>query len=145
MGLRADYFETSDLSSRRFTRLDNEIDFNWGTGAPDSRLGRDSFSVRWRGQLEPLYDETYTFYTFSDEGVRLWVNGELLINNWTNHFATEDSATITLRANERVDLQVEYYDRLGAAVMKLLWSSPSQPKEIVPAERLSQPVVSVSN
>ena len=144
LGLRADYFETADLSSRRFTRLDSQIDFDWGTFAPDSRLGRDMFSVRWRGQIQPLYDETYTFYTLSDEGVRLWVNGELLINNWTNHFATEDSATITLRAYERVDLQVEYYDRQGAAVMKLLWSSVSQAKEVVPAQRLSQPVVTTA-
>jgi PA14 domain len=141
LGLRADYFDTDNLALRRFTRFDSEIDFDWGIAAPDSRLKRDGFSVRWRGQIQPLYDETYTFYTLSDEGVRLWVNGELLINNWSNHFVTEDRATVTLRADERYDLQVEYYDRLGAAVMKLLWSSDSQAKEVVPAQRLSQPVV----
>ncbi|NOT60486.1 MAG: PKD domain-containing protein [Acidobacteria bacterium] len=140
LGLRGDYFDTPDLALRRFTRLDSQIDFDWGTNAPDARLGRDMFSVRWRGQVQPLYDETYTFYTLSDEGVRLWVNGQLLINNWTNHFITEDSATITLRANVRYDLQLEYHERLGTAVMKLFWSSASQTKEIVPASRLSQPV-----
>jgi PKD repeat protein len=143
LGLRGDYFDTPHLALRRFTRLDNQIDFDWGTSAPDARLGRDMFSVRWRGQVQPLYDETYTFYTLSDEGVRLWVNGQLLINNWANHFVKEDSATITLHANLRYDLQLEYHERLGAAVMKLFWSSASQAKEIVPAKRLSQPVIPV--
>jgi PA14 domain len=60
-------------------RTDATVNFNWGGGAPHTSLGADTFSVRWVGQVRPHYSETYTFYIQNDDGVRLWVNSNLII------------------------------------------------------------------
>ena len=59
-------------------------------GSPAAAIAADTFSARWIGQVEAQFTGTYTFYTQSDDGVRLWVNGQLLVNNWTNHSVTEN-------------------------------------------------------
>src|SRR5262245_52618675 len=84
-GLRGEYFDNRDFSAPKLTRVDPTINFNWGTGSPASAIGSDTFSVRWTGRVSPRYSETYRFYTTSDDGVRLWVNGQLVIDNWTDH------------------------------------------------------------
>ena len=86
--------------------------------------------------MQPLYSETYRFYTLSDDGVRLWVNGQLLINNWTDHPTTENSGTIALTAGQKYDVKLEYYDHTRNAVAKLLWSSTSQTKQPIPQSQL---------
>jgi hypothetical protein len=86
--------------------------------------------------VQPVYTETYTFYTQSDDGVRLWVNGKLLIDNWTDHAATQNSGTITLTAGQKYSIKMEYYENSGGAVAKLSWSSPSQAKQVIPKARL---------
>ena len=112
------------------------VNFDWGTGSPDPSIGADTFSVRWTGQVQPQYSETYTFYTTSDDGVRLWVNGQLLVDNWTDHGPTENSGTITLTANQKYDIVMTYYENAGGAVAQLSWSSTSQAKQIIPPNRL---------
>ncbi len=79
-GLKAEYFNSVNLTNPALTRTDATVNFDWGTGAPAPGVGADGFSVRWSGLIEPAYTETYTFYTDSDDGVRLWVNGQLLID-----------------------------------------------------------------
>ena len=96
----------------------------------------DLFSVRWSGQVQTKLSEGYTFYLQSDDGVRLWVNGVKLIDNWVNQGTTETSGSITLTAGEKYDIVVEYYENTGEAVAKLLWSSPSIPKAIIPQTQL---------
>jgi hypothetical protein len=97
------------------------------------------YSVRWTGQIEPKYSEEYTFYTFSNNGVRLWVNGRKIIENWTDHTQTEDTGKIALEAGQRYNLKLEYFYNGGQATMKLWWSSPSQKKEAVPSSALWLP------
>jgi hypothetical protein len=87
-GLRGDYFTDETMTHLAFTRLDQSVNFDWGLGSPDSRIPEDHFSVRWTGQFEPQYSETYTFYAVNDDGARLWVNGQLLIDDWNGHAAT---------------------------------------------------------
>jgi hypothetical protein len=115
------------------------VNFDWGNGSPAPSIGVDTFSVRWTGQVQPLFSQTYTFYTTSDDGVRLWVNGVQLVNNWTGHAPTENSGTITLTGGTPYSIQMDYYEDGGGAVAKLSWSSLSQPKEIIPANRLFPP------
>jgi hypothetical protein len=115
------------------------VNFDWGNGSPDASIEADTFSVRWAAQVQPRYSETYTFYTTSDDGVRLWVNDQRLIDNWTGHSPTENSGTITLTAGQKYDIKMEYYEGGVTAVAKLLWSSPSQAKEVIPQSRLYSP------
>ena len=63
-------------------RIDPAINFNWGSGSPDASISVDHFTARWTGSLQPQFNETYTFYTTTDDGGRLWVDGRLLIVIW---------------------------------------------------------------
>ena len=136
-GLKGEYFRNTEFSGNAVTRLDPTIDFDWGTGGPMERFRKDNFTVRWTGSVQAEHSETYTFITTSDDGVRLWIDDRLLIDNWAVHAATEDTGTIDLVAGVPVSIKVEYFEAGGAAVMKLAWSSPSTPRQIVPTSRLS--------
>ena len=135
-GLRGEYFDNSNFTSSKLVRTDATVNFNWGTGSPAAGIGADTFSARWTGQIEPRYSETYTFYTISDEGVRLWINDQLIINNWTSHTSTENQGSITLVGGQRYNIKLEYYENTGSAAIQLLWSSANQLREIVPKSRL---------
>ncbi|HEY9845679.1 MAG TPA: PA14 domain-containing protein, partial [Candidatus Caenarcaniphilales bacterium] len=81
--------------------------------------------------------ETYTFYVTTDDGVRLWVNGKLLVDNWVDQGPTERSGTIALTAGQEYGIRMEYYEKVGGAMAKLTWSSAKQAKEVVPQACLS--------
>ena len=135
-GLSATYYNNIDFTGTTLTRVDPTIDFAWGSGSPAASIGADTFSARWTGQVEAQFTGTYTFYTVSDDGVRLWVNGQQVINNWTDHAPTENSGTIALTAGQRYDIRMEFYENGGGATARLLWSSASVPKAVIPSTRL---------
>jgi hypothetical protein len=143
-GLTAEYFDSADFTGTKLARVDPTIDFTWGAGSPAASMGVDTFSARWTGHIEAPFSGTYTFYTHSDDGVRLWVNGVRLVNHWSNHGTYEDRGTITLTAGQRYAIKMEYYENAGSATARLLWSHASIAKAVVPASRL-YPAVSASN
>jgi hypothetical protein len=100
---------------------------------------KDQFSARWSGEIEPRFSEEYTLHTLSNDGVRLWVDGKLIIDNWTGHSATEDAGKIKLEAGKRYPIKLEYFQSGGNSVMKLFWSSASQRREVVPQSVLYLP------
>ncbi len=140
VGLKGDYYDNMDFTGFVVSRVDPGVNFDWGNGSPDPSIGVDTFSVRWTGQVVPLFSETYTFFTLSDDGVRLWVNGVQLVSNWTDHPPTENSGAIALTSGVRYSIQMDYYEKGGGATAALSWSSSSQTKEIIPANRLFPPV-----
>jgi len=95
----------------------------------------DEFSIRWTGKLKVPSDDNYTFYTISDDGVRLWVDERLIISNWTLHAATEDRGNDYLVAGDH-EIKLEFYEGLGFATIKLFWSSSHFSKCIVPSSHL---------
>lgn len=97
-GLRGEYYDNIDFTNLKLTRIDPTVNFNFGNGSPNTAIGADTFSIRWTGQVEAKYNENYTFSTTTDDGVRLWVNGQQIINNFRNQSATEVSGNITLEA-----------------------------------------------
>jgi len=138
-GLEGKYYNTTNFNSLALTRTDATVGFNWNTGSPGGNVNINNFSVRWTGQIEVPRDGTYSFYTNSDDGVRLWVNGRQMVENWTDHGPTEDIGLITLNAGQRYDILLEYYEAGGGAVMELRWSGPGVNKEIIPAQYLFPP------
>ncbi|MEM9933576.1 MAG: PA14 domain-containing protein [Bacteroidota bacterium] len=138
-GLSATYYNNVDFTAKALEKVDPKIDFSWGTASPDPSMGANTFSIRWDGQLLPLYNETYTFYTSTDDGVRLWVNGQLLIDQWENQGGTTHTATISLESGKKVPIRMEYYENTGSAAAKLEWSSIRQQKEVIPATNLFIP------
>lgn len=133
-GVNGQYF-VGDFGTLALSRVDSTIDFDWGGGRPTEDVPGEWFSARWTGKVQPQYSETYTFYTNTDDGVRLWVNGQQLISNWVA-MNGELSATITLTAGVKYDLKMEFIENGGNAHAQLSWSSPSQAKQIIPAGRL---------
>ena len=103
------------------------------------RAGRRSFAARWTARLDPPATGEYTFSTVSDDGVRLWIGDTLLVENWTDHGATEDSGKMRLTAGEPADLRFDFYQGMGGAVARLLWTRPDGVTEVVPTDRLSVP------
>ncbi len=117
-------------------RTDAVVNFNWGNGSPDPSISSDTFVVRWQGMVQPQFTENCTFYTTTDDGVRLWVNGQLLIDHWVDQGPTEWSGSITLLAQQRYNIQMDYYENGGGALASLSWSSPSTVKAIIPQTQL---------
>lgn len=105
-------------------------------GSPDPSIPADHFSTRWTGSIQPRFDETYTFTTVSDDTVRLWIDGKPVIDNTTPHGPKADKGTVTLRAGHRHSIRLDHTEQTGEAYLKLLWSSPSQPQQIVPQRQL---------
>jgi hypothetical protein len=136
-GLKGEYFNGKNWEDLRLTRLDASVNFSWGEATPFAGLDRDNFSVRWTGQIEPLWSEDYTFTTLSDDGVRLWVDGQLIIDNWTGHAPRIDEGFITLEAGRKYPLRLDYFESGGGSVIRLSWSSARQPLAVVPRSQLS--------
>lgn len=135
-GLTAQYFNDKMLGAIALTRVDPTVDFDWQNGSPSAVVNADNFSVRWTGQIQAKYSEAYTFSTSSDDGIRLWVDGKQLVNDWTDHAPKSDTGTIVMVAGQKYDIKMEYYENMGGAVSKLAWSSAHQSQEIIPQSQL---------
>ncbi|MEM6802910.1 MAG: PQQ-dependent sugar dehydrogenase, partial [Bacteroidota bacterium] len=136
-GLTANYFNDIDLTTPAFERIDPEVNFSWGTGAPMSTMGNDNYSIRWSGFVEAPTSGSYTFTTNTDDGVRLWVNGKLLIDFWINQAPTDRIGSIDLLAGEKAPIVMEYYEATGAASAQLSWQGPGIVKAVIPSSNLS--------
>jgi hypothetical protein len=117
-------------------RTDAVVNFNWGQGSPDPSISTSNFTVRWTGSVQAQWTEPYTFYTTTDDGVRLWVNGLLLIDQWHGQSGLEWSNTLPLAAGQTYPLTMEYFQGQGTAEAMLSWSSPSTFQTIIPQTQL---------
>jgi len=135
-GLTASYFNGKDFETLRVTRKDATVNFDWGTGSPHALVNADQFSARWAGQVQPRYYGRYTFYLTADDGCRLWVNNQLVIDKWRDDGGTEVSGAITLDAGQKYDIKMEYYENGGGAKAKLEWAGVLQPREVISTSQL---------
>ena len=135
-GLIGNYFNGMNFETYVSTRKDASINFNWGDRSPMEGVGNDSYSIRWTGFVEPLFTEKYTFYLTSDNGRRLWINDQLVIDKWIDDWDITYTGEIELEAGKKYTIRIEYFENFGGANCKFEWSSPSQAREIVPQSRL---------
>src|SRR4249920_2055836 len=80
VGLTAQYFFNDDFTGLAETRVE-PVSHDWGMASPGSGIEADTFSVRWTGQVQPAYSQQYTFTTISDEAARVWIDGQLIIDD----------------------------------------------------------------
>jgi uncharacterized protein (DUF1800 family) len=125
------------------TRLDPVVDFLWSNGMSPN-LSNGNYTVRWTGQVQPQSSDTYYFDVASDDGCRLWVNGQLLIDKWRSQWVTDWTNAIALQAGVRYDIELDYLQTGGWAQAHLYWYSADQAKEIIPSTSL-YPSNSVGN
>lgn len=122
-GLTGHYFQGTTLINERLARVDPQLDFDWKTGAPAGGLQADDFSVRWSGQLEAPRSEWFIFRVDADDGVRLTVNGAVVIDGWTNGSLARTSAPLRFTAGQKVEVTLEYFEAWGSAHVQLGWES----------------------
>jgi hypothetical protein len=135
-GLKGEYYASRDLTGPvALTRLDSTVNFDWGTGTPSSAVPADNFSVRWTGQVDVPAAATYSFITTTDDGVRLWVDGQLIVDAWTDHSKRDDTGSVALTAGKHA-IKLEYYENGYDAIAQLSWSSPNLARQVIPAARL---------
>ncbi|GMV37489.1 MAG: beta-glucosidase [Fimbriimonadales bacterium] len=124
-GLLGEYFANRDLAGEpALTRVDETVNFDWETRPPDSVLPKDNFSVRWSGKLKPPVSGEYDLAFASDDGFRLFLDGELVMEDWTEHSLTTTRRKVSLEAERVYDLRIEYFEHEGQAAAKLLWAPP---------------------
>jgi alpha-D-xyloside xylohydrolase len=125
-GLTGEYFAGLHFDKRVGSRTDAQVDVNW-PAPPMPGLERTNYSVRWTGQIAAPRTGDYTFLTYTDDGSRLWVDGQLLIDDWVDHATEYREGRIRLEAGKRYDLKLEFYQAAGDAVVKLLWIPDGDP------------------
>lgn len=126
---KAEFFDNRDLKGDPdLVRQDATIDFDWKRGAPARGIPEDNFSARWTGKFSFAVG-TYRFSVLVDDGVRLWVDGQLVIDNWEDGGERELTAVVGLTKATH-DIRLEYYDHTREARVRLTWdkvASPSYP------------------
>jgi len=124
--LTGSYYLGGDFNTPIMTRADSVIDFNWYRGTPDQVIPpHKSFSVRWLGEITAPTTGVYSFKTVTDDGVKLWVNGILLINSFHVNSGHPNYASIALQAGQTYALRMDYFENgSGVALAKLLWALP---------------------
>ncbi len=135
-GLIADYYSDSTLSQKALSRIDPTVNFNWGLSGPNPTLAADMFSVQWHGYVSPTHASSYSFRTTTDDGVRLWVNNQLLIDNWGSEAPPTGQAPIFLESDKFYPIMMQYYESQGTAVAQLEWAYDNQPFEVIPQSQL---------
>lgn len=131
-------------------RIDSNIDFRWVRNSPDPRIRVDNFQAKWEGYITPNFSETYTFLANADDGIRVWVDGNLLIDQWNTQNEGVESfvegaetsistkSEIKLEKGRRYAIKVEYFEDKLNAIASLSWSSKSQKEEVIPASAFYQ-------
>jgi glucose/arabinose dehydrogenase len=122
----AQYFTNMTLSgSAAVTRCESKVDNVWGSAAPATGVPADGFSARWSGAFDFPAGST-TFTARADDGVRLWVDGALVLDGWKDQGATSYTGTRTLTAGTH-QVQVEYYENGYDAVAQVSWATAAAP------------------
>ncbi len=120
-GMKGEYFDNMNLTGRPvLTRIDSMVNFNFGTGSPAPGLPEDHFSIRWKGKIVPPA-AVHQIGISTDDGGRLYVEGKLLIDDWTDHAETPHTADVELEAGREYEVEFDQYDDGLGACARLTW------------------------
>ena len=126
-GLMGNYYNNKDLNGSPIAQqVDPMINFNWDLAGPAGMV--DNFSIKWTGMVEALYSEQYTFFVTSDDGCRLKINGHTIIDQWSNHSATEYGGQMLLEAGQKYYIELDYYEDGVNASVSLAWQKSKPAK-----------------
>lgn len=133
-GLKGEYFNNNTLKGEPdFVRTDEKITFFWsdqspvetelaqGIISPEEKINKDNFSVRWTGQLQSPGSGEYEFGLVSDDGCRVYIDGERVIDEWTEHSMAPSLTTYTFEEGKTYDIKIEYFDSAQDAAAMLVW------------------------
>jgi peptidoglycan/xylan/chitin deacetylase (PgdA/CDA1 family) len=130
--LKASYFANISLTGTPSkVQAETKIDNNWAANAPFAGFPADNFSVRWEGFVNVPVTGSYTFTMTGDDGIRLWVNNQLIIDKWIDQSATTYNIAVAMTQGDSVPIKMEYYEKGGSAVAKLAWTVPTLSSQII--------------
>ncbi|WP_455584188.1 glycoside hydrolase family 3 C-terminal domain-containing protein [Bacteroides sp.] len=122
-GFKGEYFNNTDLNGTpATTRTDANINFNFQNGTGVDGIGTSNYSIRWTAELRPTEDGTYIFHLGGDDGFRLYIDGQRVINNWNPGQERYSTYQMSLSAEKKYSIKVEYYQGTGAAVVDFYWT-----------------------
>jgi len=116
-------------------RLDTNISFRWLDKAPAAEVPEDQFSVRWSGFIEAPLSGDYTLYINADDGFRLWMDGEVILDDWRPGQERENSISLTLEQGKKYPIVLDFFEAFGYSVCELSWSSEYFPRQgVLPSQ-----------
>lgn len=133
-GLFAEYFTNKLLEGTAKTRTDKTVNFDPVNLPPDPYTSTPHKSIRWTGFIKPTFSGTYKIGVNSDDGVRLWLNNKLVVDEWHNRGATTDQVEIDMKEGQEYAIKLEYFDNGSDAICQLLWEVPGKINEDFYAE-----------
>jgi beta-glucosidase len=150
-GFKGEYFNNKELKGGPvLIRTDEQVNFDWSRGRPSPQVNEDGFSVRWTGKFTPPESGTYQIGAMADDGVRLYLDGQLLVDAWSGNQASQIRTLmkeVALEAGRSYDVRIEYYEDIRNSIAKFFWSFPRFSERIleeaVTAARQSDAVVLV--
>lgn len=145
-GLKAEYWSTGNnynfaagapTSTPNLVRSDQDINFDWSTASPDSRITADNWYTRWTGKMTVPATGAYTFGASIDDDYAVYINGAKVAGSGCCSIPTTyaNSTAVNLTAGQVVDLRVDYREYVGSAIMKLFVKGPVD-EQVVPRDWL---------
>src|SRR5262245_20634468 len=127
-GFKAEYFNNKELQGQPvLVRTDEQINFDWSRGRPAPEVNEDGFSVRWTGKFVPKESGAYQLGAMADDGVRVYLDGQILVDAWTGNQASQIRTLmkeVKLEAGRSYDVRIEYFEDIRNAIAKFYWSFP---------------------
>ncbi|HEX8118164.1 MAG TPA: glycoside hydrolase family 3 C-terminal domain-containing protein, partial [Pyrinomonadaceae bacterium] len=126
-GLKAEFFANKNFEGTPvLSRVDEAVNFDWGMNGPAPGVPADDFSARWTGKLVPAVSGKYQLGATADDGLRVYLDGKLIAEDWTEHAPRTVTGEVTLEAGRSYDIRLDYYEGRIGAVARLVWQPPAQ-------------------
>jgi outer membrane protein OmpA-like peptidoglycan-associated protein len=144
-GLLAEYYHGTQFNDKLFSQTEQQVNYQYGHQAYLPGLDELNFSARWTGRLYAPQDGAYTLVMQVDDGIRLWLGGKLLVDEWHGQSVITYTRVVKMKAGHYYPLKIEYFNHHGPGVMKLSWELPeensnsvasafgSRPRTVIPA------------
>jgi beta-glucosidase len=121
-GLQGEYFNNIHLTGEPvITRIDIRINFGWTLYSPNPKINFDFYSVKWTGKLKAPATGNFKIGITGNDGYRLYLNGEVIIDNWSQTFTTK-LTEYHFEKNKEYNIRIEFFESQGYARFKLVWN-----------------------
>jgi hypothetical protein len=127
-GLKGDYYLGTNFEQKAFSRIDPAIRFNWDRRSPGQGLSRSYYSIRWTGKLLAPVTGAYIFFAKVNDGIRVWVGNQLVLDSWQLNAYKHYTGRIVLEAGHYYDLRVDYFNAIEWGEIELYWKPPPTAK-----------------
>jgi outer membrane protein OmpA-like peptidoglycan-associated protein len=138
-GLHAEYYRGTQFNEKIHSRTEQQVNYKYAGQTYLPGLNELNFSARWTGRLYAPEDGAYTLVMQVDDGIRLWLGGKLLVDEWHGQSVTTYTRIVKMQAGHYYPIKIEYFNHHGPGVMKLSWELPAEDGGLVTGLLASRP------